>query len=95
MLSVTSIRENQGEKISSGKSGYFVESQGKSGNFALTEVNQVSTMLFFPQTKCLPGFFRLATLREFFLSWLLGTLKYLLGASLQVSQLFLAKDLTN
>ena len=34
-----------GKKISSGKSGNFVESQGKLGNFALTEVNQVPTLI--------------------------------------------------
>ncbi len=36
---VPSIRENQG-KNSLGKSGNLVESQGKSGKFALTELNQ-------------------------------------------------------
>ncbi len=42
---VPSIRENQGKKFSSGKLGNFVESQEKSGNLAVTEVNQVSTLI--------------------------------------------------
>ena len=48
---VPTIRENQGKIFSSGKSGkvresqgisiFFVESQGKSGNFDLAQVNQI------------------------------------------------------
>ncbi len=45
VLRVPSIRENQGKYFPSGKSGNFVESHGKSGNFALTKVNQISTLI--------------------------------------------------
>ena len=59
------IRENNFLLESQVKSGDFVESQGKSGNFALTEVNQISTLIqmdFFLKPDVCQDFFCLAAL---------------------------------